>query len=268
MAVGLEGPSAIRRRSRTHQPLWWRLVGGAIVPVFLFAVWWLVTELKLVPAYRLPSPAMVLNAVNTLPMTHDLPLDILISTQRVFIGFFFGAGAGLVLGAVVGLSKTAQVMLGPLLSALRAVPSLAWAPLILLYLGFFEPPKLLLVAIGAFFPIFTALSGALRHVDPNLIEMGRAFGLGPLRVLMTVRVPAVIPTIVSGLRLSLSQAWLFLVAAELLNATLGLGSLLVEAGYNSRVDIIFLVIILLAILGRLSDAIVGFVEWLLLKRWG
>ena len=259
---------ATRRRARAETPLWWRIVGGALIPVALLAAWWLLSEFKVLPPYRLPSPAMVLNAINTIPTTHDLPLDILISTQRVFIGFAIGAGIGVVLGAIVGLWKTANVLFGPLLSALRAVPSLAWAPLLLLYLGIFEPPKITLIAIGAFFPIFTALSGALRHVDPHLIEMGRAYGLGPVKVLTTVRLPAVIPTIVSGLRLSLSQAWLFLVAAELINASLGLGSLLVESQQSSRVDIMFLVIILLAVLGRITDAIVGLVEWLLLKRWG
>jgi sulfonate transport system permease protein len=248
--------------------LWWRLVGGAILPVLIFFVWWSITELGLLPPYRLPSPADVVSAASNLPVTHNLPLDILISTQRVLIGFAIGAGVGLVLGAVVGLWRTANILLAPLLSALRAVPSLAWAPLLLLYLGIFETPKITLVAIGAFFPIFTALSGALRHVDLHLIEMGRAYGLGPLRVLTTVRLPAVIPTIVSGLRLSLSQAWLFLVAAELLNASLGLGSLLTESQQSSRVDIMFLVIILLAVLGRITDAIVGLGEWLLLKRWG
>lgn len=228
----------------------------------------MVTELKLLPPYRLPSPAAVLGATTSIPSTHDLPLDILISTQRVFVGFAIGAGIGVALGALVGLSRVASVLLGPLLSALRAVPSLAWAPLLLLYLGIFEPPKVTLIAIGAFFPIFTALSGALRHVDANLVEMARAFGLGPLQVLTTVRLPAVIPTIVSGLRLSLSQSWLFLVAAELINASLGLGSLLTESQQSSRVDIMFLVIILLAVLGRITDGIVGLAEWLLLKRWG
>lgn len=248
--------------------MWWRILGGAIIPVTLLAVWWVITELKILPAYRLPSPAAVVAAIGNLPITHNLPLDIAISTQRVFIGFAIGAGLGLVIGAIVGLWKSANVLLGPLLSALRAVPSLAWAPLLLLYLGLFETPKITLVAIGAFFPIFTAISGALRHVDPHLVEMARAYGLGPFRVLTTVRLPAVIPTIVSGLRLSLSQAWLFLVAAEIIGASLGLGSLLVDAGQSARVDIMFLAIILLAILGRITDALVGIVEWLLLKRWG
>ena len=267
--MGSNGPTAIDRGpSRGSAPLWWRLVGGALIPVGLLVAWWAITELKLLPAYRLPSPAAVFAAINNLPITHNLPLDIAISSQRVLIGFAIGAGLGLALGAIVGLWKTANILLGPLLSALRAVPSLAWAPLLLLYLGIFEPPKITLVAIGAFFPIFTAISGALRHVEPHLIEMARAYGLGPVRVLTTVRLPAVIPTIVSGLRLSLSQAWLFLVAAEIIGASLGLGSLLVDAGTSARVDIMFLAIILLAILGRITDALVGLVEWLLLKRWG
>lgn len=248
--------------------MWWRIVGGLLLPVALVSLWWAITAFEILPPYRLPSPAAVVQAAWNLPITHDLPQDIAISTQRVFLGFGIGAGLGLVVGAVVGLWKTADILLGPLLSALRAVPSLAWAPLLLLYLGLFETPKITLVAIGAFFPIFTALSGALRHVDPQLIEMGRAFGLGPLRVLTAVRLPAVIPTIVSGLRLSLSQAWLFLVAAEIIGATLGLGSLLVDAGTSARVDIMFLAIILLAILGRITDAIVGVLEWFLLRRWG
>jgi len=268
MAVGPEGFTAIRRVRRTDAPLWWRLLGGAVIPVGLLVAWWIITELQLLPPYRLPSPAAVVAAIGNLPITHNLPLDIAISTQRVFIGFAIGAGLGLVIGIVVGLWKTANILLGPLLSALRAVPSLAWAPLLLLYLGLFEPPKITLVAIGAFFPIFTAISGALRHVDPLLIEMGRAYGLGRVQVLTTVRLPAVIPTLVSGLRLSLSQAWLFLVAAEIIGASLGLGSLLVDAGTSARVDIMFLAIILLAILGRITDAIVGLAEWLLLKRWG
>ena len=267
MTVGLEGPTVIGR-VRGSCPLWRRFAGGAIIPVTLLVLWWVITELKILPAYRLPSPAAVVAAIGNLPITHNLPLDIAISTQRVLIGFAIGAGLGLVLGALVGLSKIANILLGPLLSALRAVPSLAWAPLLLLYLGIFEPPKITLVAIGAFFPIFTAISGALRHVDPQLTEMARAYGQGPLHVLTTVRLPAVIPTIVSGLRLSLSQAWLFLVAAEIIGASLGLGSLLVDAGTSARVDIMFLAIILLAILGRITDAIVGIAEWLLLKRWG
>ena len=112
------------------------------------------------------------------------------------------------------------------------------------------------------------MAGALRHVDPHLVELGRAYGFHGIRLLLTVQLPAVIPAIVSGLRLALAQAWLFLVAAELLGSTMGLGFLLIESQNNGRIDRLFLAIIVLAILGKLSDALIGLLERALLSRWG
>jgi sulfonate transport system permease protein len=194
--------------------------------------------------------------------------DIAISVQRVILGFLIGSLIGLVLGSLVGLSRTAEILLGPLLGAIRAVPSLAWMPLLLLYLGIFEPPKIVLITIGATFPVFTTLSTALRHVDPYLVEAGRAFGLRRFELLTTVQLPAVLPSLVAGLRLALAQSWLFLVAAELLSSSIGLGYLLSDSQNNSRVDRLFLAIILLAILGKSTDALIGLLERRLLKRWG
>ena len=141
-------------------------------------------------------------------------------------------------------------------------------PLLILYLGFGEDSKVTLVAIGALFPVYTTVAGALRHVDPHLVELGRAYGFHGIRLLLTVQLPAVIPAIVSGLRLALAQAWLFLVAAELLGSTMGLGFLLIESQNNGRIDRLFLAIIVLAILGKLSDALIGLLERALLSRWG
>jgi sulfonate transport system permease protein len=185
----------------------------------------------------------------------------------VLLGFAIGAVVGLVLGALVGLSRVASVLLAPLIAALRAVPSLAWLPLLILYLGIFETPKVTLVAIGAAFPVFTALADALRHVDPQLVEVGRAFGLGRLRLLAVVQLPAVLPALVSGLRLALAQAWLFLVAAELAGSSIGLGFLLTDSQQNGRVDRMFLAIILFAILGTITNGIISIVErWLFRHR--
>ena len=104
-------------------------------------------------------------------------------------------------------------------------------------------------------------------MDPHLVEAGRAFGLGRLALLTTVQLPAVVPSVISGLRLALAQAWLFLVAAELLASSMGLGFLLTDSANNGRTDRIFLAILLLAILGKTSDALVGLGERALLKRW-
>lgn len=249
------------RRTRT-------VLLGAIVPGALLALWWSVAELSSIPDYLLPSPTQVVGAGVELAQAGLLSTYVLISLQRVFIGFAIGASVGLALGAIVGLSRTGAHLLSPLLGAIRAVPSLAWVPLLTTYMGIFESPKITLIAIGAAFPVFTTVAGALRHVDPHLVEAGRAFGLSNLRLLSTVQLPAVVPSIVSGLRLALAQAWLFLVAAELIASSMGLGFLLTDSQYNGRTDRIFLAILLLAVIGKTTDALIGLAERWLLHRWG
>jgi sulfonate transport system permease protein len=193
--------------------------------------------------------------------------DVAISAQRVILGFVFGSVSGLIVGAVVGLSRWASLLLSPTIGAFRAVPSLAWVPLLVLYLGINEDSKVLLITIGAFFPVYTTVAGALRHVDHHLVEVGRAYGLKRLNLLLTVQLPAIVPTVVSGLRLALAQSWLFLVAAELIASSIGLGFLLKDSQDNGRIDRLFLAIILLAILGKLTDAVIGVLERFLLRRW-
>ena len=192
---------------------------------------------------------------------------VAISTQRVLIGFVVGAGLGLGFGALVGLSRASDIFFAPTLGAIRAVPSLAWVPLLILWLKIGEESKITLIVIGAFFPVYTTVATALRHVDRQLVEAGRAFGLNGVKLFATVQLPAVIPSVVSGLRLALAQAWLFLVAAELIASSMGLGFLLTDSQSNGRVDRILLAIILLAILGKLTDAVVGLFERWANKKW-
>ncbi|MET4637480.1 ABC transporter permease [Mycetocola sp. 2940] len=246
---------------------WFVIAGGALLPVIVLVVWHLVTTLELVPISQLPSPRMVLEAAVDLFQRGQLGQYIAISTQRVLIGFSIGALLGLLFGAIVGLSKLGDILLAPSLGAIRAVPSLAWVPLLIIWLKYGEESKITLIAIGAFFPVYTTVSAALRHVDRQLVEAGRAFGLNGTRLFTTVQLPAVLPSVVSGLRLALAQAWLFLVAAELLGASMGLGFLLSDSQNNGRLDRIFLAIVLLAVLGKLTDSLVGLFERWVNKRW-
>jgi len=247
---------------------WWIVVGGALLPVAIVAVWFIISATGLVPSYKLPSPLDVWEAGVELAATGTYTAYIAISVQRVSIGFAIGSVAGLVLGAVVGLSRLGSVLLSPTIGGFRAVPSLAWVPLLILYIGINEDSKIILIAIGALFPVYTTVAAALRHVDPQLVELGRAFGRGGVSLLTTVQLPAVVPSVVSGLRLALAQSWLFLVAAELIASSMGLGFLLVDSQNNGRIDRIFLAIITLAVLGKATDSLIGVLEKFLLKRWG
>jgi len=301
-----------------------RVVGGALLPLLLLAVWQYVTAGGLVPPYQLPSPASVWDAAVDLWQRGDLQTHVAISVQRVLVGFAIGALVALVgaafvglsragdvllaptlaairavpslawvpllilwmkigedskitliaIGALValvgaafvGLSRAGDVLLAPTLAAIRAVPSLAWVPLLILWMRIGEDSKITLIAIGAFFPVYTTVAAALRHVDPQLVEAGRAFGLRGVRLLQSVQLPAVVPAVMSGLRLGLAQAWLFLVAAELIASSMGLGFLLTDSQNNGRVDRILLAIVLLALIGKLTDSIVAVVEKQLLRR--
>ena len=249
-------------------PRGWLIAAGVVLPIALIGVWQFLSTSGLVESYRLPTPLAVVQSAIDLAVSGLLGQYVAISLQRVLIGFFAGAVAGLALGALVGLSRWGSAFLSPTIGGIRAVPSLAWVPLLIMYLGINEDSKVTLIAIGALFPVYTTVSGALRHVDPQLVELGKAYGLGRMSLLAQVQLPAVIPSVVSGLRLALAQSWLFLVAAELIASSMGLGFLLVDSQNNGRIDRMFLAIILLGILGKTTDALIGLLERYLLKRWG
>ncbi|MPV89406.1 ABC transporter permease subunit [Georgenia ruanii] len=262
---GPDGPGAADAGRRPRRgPV---ALAGLLLPVALVAAWHVLSTAGVFSAVELPAPLRVLEAGADLLARGELWTHVQISTQRVLLGFAIGGSLGLALGALLGLSRWAEVLLGPTVGAFRAVPSLAWVPLLLIWIGIGEDSKVTLVAIGAFFPVFTTVSGALRHVDRHLVEAGRAFGLRGLSLLTTVQLPAVLPAIISGLRLALAQGWLFLVAAELIAASMGLGFLLTDSQNNGRTDRLLLAIVLLAVLGKLSDAVLGVFERWAIKKW-
>jgi sulfonate transport system permease protein len=243
-----------------------RAVVGLVVPILLLAVWQLVTAAGLFSASQLPPPGDMLAALDGLLHHGDLWTHLQASLSRVLLGYVGGGAAALALGSLIGLSVTARGLLAPTVAALRTVPSLAWVPLLLLWFGIDETPKVLLVAVGAFFPIYTTTASALSHVDPQLLEVGRAYGRHGASLLTTVMLPAAAPELVNGLRLGLANAWLFLVAAELIASSKGLGFLLIDSQNTGRSDVMLLAIVLLAGLGKLSDAALGAFERRMVAR--
>lgn len=233
---------------------------GMVVPVVLLGVWqWGATN-GAFSSSQLPSPSAVFAALVELIERGTFWSHVAISLQRVLIGFAIGASAGLLIGSVVGLSRTASRILSPTIQAFRAVPSLAWVPLLVLWMGIYEGPKVTLVAIGAFFPVFTTVASGFMHADRKLIEVGRAYGLSGASLVTGVLLPTAAPTIFAGLRLGLAQSWLFVVAAELIASSKGLGFLLIDSQNTLRTDILLLAIICLAILGKTTDYILATIE--------
>jgi len=266
VASGLRQRSEVGARNVWDRPVV-RVIGGFLLPALIVVVWQIATSTGLVAPYLLPSPESVIAAGIELAERGQLWTHIAISVQRVLLGFAIGSVIGLAIAGIVGLSRVGDVLLSPTLSAVRAVPSLAWVPLLILWMQIGEESKVTLIAIGAFFPVYTTVASALRHVDPQLVEAGRSFSLRGWSLFRTVQLPAVVPSVVAGLRLALAQAWLFLVAAELIASSMGLGFLLTDSQNSGRVDRIILSIVLLALLGTITNALLVLVEKYLLRRW-
>ncbi len=174
--------------------------------------------------------------------------------QRVLLGFFLGASLATLLGMWVGLSRGAERILDPTIQAARNVPSLAWVPFLLLWMGIDELPEVTLVAIGAFFPVYLNLVSGIRQTDRELYELGQVLGLTDVRLVRHIVFPAAMPSLLTGLRIGLGQSWLFLVAAELIASTRGLGFLLIDGQNSARADVMVVGILLLAVLGKASDS--------------
>lgn len=224
------------------------------VPIALLVAWFAATSTGAIKSYQLASPQAVLVELNDLASHGLLWTDLGASVERVAIGFALAALLAIILGSLVGASRTAEKLLDPTLQAVRSVPSLAWVPLLLLWLGIGETAKIALVAIGAFFPVYVALASAIRNVDRKLVEVARVLGVGGVPFIARVLLPAALPQLLVGLRIGLTQAWLFLVAAELLGASSGLGFLLTDGQQIARTDEILVAILAFAICGKLSES--------------
>jgi sulfonate transport system permease protein len=255
----LAEPAREKRRSRSVS---WTgaVLLGMILPAALLLLWQWASTNGGYSASQLPTPAAVGSALLELIERGTFWTHVAISVQRVLLGFAIGATIGLTLGSLVGLSPRASSLLSPTIQAIRAVPSLAWVPLLVLWMGIYEGPKVTLVAIGAFFPVFTTVASGFMHADRKLIEVGRAYGLSGFRLVTGILLPTAAPTIFAGLRLGLAQSWLFVVAAELIASSKGLGFLLIDSQNTSRTDILLLAIISLAILGKTTDLILATLE--------
>ncbi|UXZ94518.1 ABC transporter permease [Pseudomonas phytophila] len=238
---------------------WKRRGKGLVLPLLIIVFLEIIVRIGWLPSYQMPAPSEIALTLGDLA---DGPLwkHISASLLRVLIGFAIGTGLALIFAAWVGLSREAEAYLEPTFAGLRSIPSLAWVPLLLLWLGIDETSKIVLIAIGAFFPVYLNGVAAIRNIDRKLVEVGQMYGFSRGRLTRRILLPAALPGLFTGLRSGMSLAWMFLVAAELIAATKGLGYLLSDGRETSRPDIVLAAIIVLAVLGKISDGILAGLE--------
>lgn len=226
---------------------------GLILPVGLAIAWQAAVASGLTPGRLMPPPSRLAQTFLALARSGELRTHVAATMTRVLLGFGLGAAAGTLLGLLTGASRTARLVLDPTIQGLRAIPSLAWVPLFVLWLGIFETSKIALIALGVFFPVYLGMLSAIQDVDRKLIEVGRVFGLSPLGIALRITWPAVMPVWIASLRSGLGLGFMFLVAAELMGASEGLGYLLVDGQQMGRADTILVAMIIFAVLGKACD---------------
>ena len=237
-----------------------RLARRAIGPIAAIALWQLVCSQGLFTSFEVASPAAVFDAARELAAQGVLQSNLLISLQRVAEGLLLGVGTGVFLAVLCGLFWVGEDLIDPVIQAFRAVPILGLVPLVIIWFGVGEAPKVFLIALGCLFPVYLNTFAAIRNVDNKLVEAGRTFGLNRLGLVFRVILPGALPGFLVGLRFALVGAWVIDVVAEEINAQSGLGYLINQAQATNRIDIMFCCLTIYAILGLVTDAIVRLLE--------
>ncbi|PEL80309.1 sulfonate ABC transporter permease [Bacillus wiedmannii] len=242
------------------------LVRAITIPIIVLIIWQLAGVFDLVSKTVLPTPLDIFLAFQELIKTGELFGHLSISVFRAAAGFFIGGSLGIVLGTIVGFSTRSEQYLDPSVQMLRTVPHLAVAPLFVLWFGFGETSKVLLIADGAFFPLYVNAFLGIRGVDSKLFDVARVLEFSKRKLITKLILPAALPNLLLGARLSLGVAWVSLVVAELMGSTEGIGYMIMDARQFSNTDIVFVGIIIFAFVGKFSDSLVRLLEVKFL-RW-
>src|ERR1700734_3142953 len=262
-AITLTRPSpARRRRSPVRIP---RLARRVLGPLAVLGLWQLVCSAGLFTSVEVASRVAVVDAGRELWAQGVLQSNLLISLQRVAGGLVLGVAAGVLLAVACGLFWLGEDLLDPVLQAARSVPILGLVPLVIIWFGVGEAPKVFLIALGCLFPVYLNTYAGIRGVDVKLVEAGQTFGLTRWGLVRRVILPGALPGFLTGLRFALVGCWLIIIVAEEINAQSGIGYLIMQAQTTDRTDIMFVGLAIYAMLGLIADLVVRLLERRLLS---
>jgi sulfonate transport system permease protein len=231
-----------------------------LAPLLLLGVWQLVTSAELVSGQVLVPPAQVVAAFIELVRSGELGGHLRDSLLRLGIGFAAGASSGLLFGILMGVSKRVESYSAPLFQAARHVPSIALIPAFILIFGVEETFKILLVSKACFFPVALAAFNGVKTISRQYLEVAAVYQLPRLSLLRLLVLPATVPPIVAGVRISLGRAWIVLVAAELMAADHGIGQMMEMGRQMFRIDVVMVGVFVTGLIGLGLDGGVRLIE--------
>ncbi|MBW4079825.1 ABC transporter permease [Paenibacillus sp. S150] len=239
-------------------------MAGAIVPVSLVVLWQAACSAGLVSGELLPSPVAIINAFLGLLGSGEFYSDLQTSLVRVLSGFLIGGVLGLLFGIAAGMFRPFEHALDPTVQMIRMIPHLAVAPLILIWFGFGETSKILIIAKGTFFPLYINTFLGIRSADSKLLEVSRILQFSRFKQISLLILPASLPHILLGIRIAFGLAWIGLFIAEMIGSNAGIGFIILRAQQTMDAPLLFAGVLLFALVGLLTDLLVRMMEikWL------
>jgi sulfonate transport system permease protein len=263
-AASATGTSRQAPRGRRRFPAdhWWLRLAS---PVVAIGLWQLLSATGVLPPSKLVSPVSIARTAYSLvtttsPTYGTLQASLLVSAERWGIGFALGTVIAVALAIVTGLSQVGELALDPIVQALRSIPLLGIIPLFIVWFGIGELPKILIVVLGALFPMYVNTFAGIRSVDPKLRELGQVLGLSRRELITQIVLPGALAQALTGLRLGVVASLLALVVGEQVNANAGLGFMITTAQEFLQNNIIMVALIVYAVLGLLGDTLVRMLE--------
>jgi len=263
VAAGLVDPRAVVKKAQRRQRIP-RQLQRLIGPVLLIGLWQVLSSTGAFDSRTVPPPTRVVRAAYQLIADGSLQEHLSTSLLRVGYGLTFGIALGLGLALIAGLSRVGENVVDANMEVLNAIPNFALVPLLIVWFGISEVPKILLITLAVAVSIYINTFSAIRSVDAGLVEAVRSFGAGRAELVYRVILPGSLPGFLVGLRLGLTASWLALIFAETINAKKGLGRMMTDAREYFQVDVVFVLIAVYAALGLFSILIIRFLEGRLL----
>lgn len=236
------------------------VAAGLLFPLLILGLWQLTYEKNWLPEQILPPPSLVWQTFWELLDSGDLTSNLLISIKRIAWSVLIGGGAGLLIGFAVGLSRRAYAYVYPTFDVVSQFPVVGWIPLLIIFLGIDEALKIAAISLAVVVPVTVNTYKGIRNIPRPLLEVGKVYQFSVVQNFICIILPAALPNIFSGVRQGVMQAWLSLVFVELLASSEGIGYLMVWGRQLMQMDIVFIGIIVIGVVGVVLDFSLRLIE--------
>jgi len=244
------------------------VAAGLVSFAMAVVVWQLTTSLSDWSPHVFPGPVQVMTSFWELLVCGELVKHAVASLYRVTLGFYLSACLGIPLGIFLGRLRAANMLMNPMIHFLRPISPLAWIPLAMLWFGIGDPPAIFLIFLSSFFPLVVSTTIAVNRINPIYFQVAANFNLTRFEVITKVVIPAIVPSVVTALRLTVTIAWLVVVAAEMIAVQSGLGYLILDARNALRMDYVMNGMIVIGLIGLTLDAIMRRMGRIESAGWG